>query len=366
MSHGKIRKETNCLNCGTAVIGPYCHKCGQENIEPHETFWGMVRHFFYDITHFEGSFFSTLKTLVLKPGFLSKEYISGRRNAYLHPIRMYVFTSAVFFLVFFSLYSVKESDIAMLDSRPEIQEAVRGLKSELEKDSLSGPDSVLMKKLDQFLLFSDSLNANAKNDSGILKATKGSKSLSLDFGEAGNYQSVEEYDSIQKTLPEGKKDNWFERSMNRKLIDVQKKYKGKESKLFSDLVNKFFHTFPYLLFVSLPLYALFLKMLYFRRKKYFYADHGVFLVHLYIFTFIFLLMFILFSRISEFTGAGIYKFLEIIFFVSGLFYTLKAFRNFYEQRWGRTIFKFLVFNLACFVALIALFGVFLFLSVLQI
>lgn len=366
MSHGKIRKETDCLNCGAEVMGPYCHKCGQENIEPHETFLGMVRHFFYDITHFEGSFFTTLKTLVLKPGFLSKEYIRGRRNAYLHPIRMYVFTSAVFFLVFFSLYSVKESDIAMLDSRPDIQDAVRGLKSELEKDSLSGSDSVLMKKLDQFLLFSDSLNATAKNDSSITKATRGSKSLSLDFGDATNYQTVEEYDSVQSALPAGKRDNWFERSLNRKLIAVQKKYKGNESKLLSDLVNKFFHTFPYLLFVSLPLYALFLKMLYFRRKKYFYADHGIFLIHLYIFTFIFLLMFILFNRLSEYAEADIYKILELLFFAAGLFYTLKAFRNFYEQRWGRTIFKFLIFNLACFVALIALFGIFLFLSVLQI
>ena len=73
----------------------------------------MFTHFFYDITHFDGSFFVTLKDLLFKPGFLSREYMLGRRKKYLHPVRMYVFTSAVFFLVFFSLFHVSENDISI-------------------------------------------------------------------------------------------------------------------------------------------------------------------------------------------------------------------------------------------------------------
>ena len=108
MSHTPLRKESDCLNCGATVQGRYCHACGQENTEPKETIWHMFTHFFYDITHFDGSFFVTLKDLLFKPGFLSKEYMLGRRKKYLHPVRMYVFTSAVFFLVFFSLFYVSE------------------------------------------------------------------------------------------------------------------------------------------------------------------------------------------------------------------------------------------------------------------
>ena len=105
MSHAPERKEKDCLNCGALVQGRFCQVCGQENIVPHESFWSMVHHFFADITHFDGKFFSTVGILVRKPGFLSAEYVKGRRNSYLNPVRMYVFTSALFFLIFFTLFN---------------------------------------------------------------------------------------------------------------------------------------------------------------------------------------------------------------------------------------------------------------------
>ena len=111
MSHLAERKEKNCLNCGTTVVGKYCHVCGQENVEPKETFWQLASHFFANITHFDGKVFTSMKDLILRPGFLSNEYMSGKRASYLNPIRMYLFTSFVFFLVFFSLYTVDENTV---------------------------------------------------------------------------------------------------------------------------------------------------------------------------------------------------------------------------------------------------------------
>src|SRR5688572_12792493 len=102
MSHLRERKDKNCLNCGTHVHGKYCHVCGQENIEPKESFWHLVTHFFNDITHFDGKFFHSLKYVLFRPGKLPLEYIKGRRASFLNPIRMYVFTSAVFFILFFA------------------------------------------------------------------------------------------------------------------------------------------------------------------------------------------------------------------------------------------------------------------------
>lgn len=97
MSHLKERQQKNCLNCNTEVQGRYCQNCGQENIEPKETVWHLIAHFFQDITHFDGKFFSTVKYLVIRPGFLSREYMVGRRASYVNPIRMYIFTSAFSF-----------------------------------------------------------------------------------------------------------------------------------------------------------------------------------------------------------------------------------------------------------------------------
>lgn len=139
MSHRPQRKEKDCLNCGTIVQGHYCQNCGQENIEPKETFWGMVTHFFYDITHFDGKFFVTLKDLFFKPGFLSAEYIRGRRVTYLHPIRMYIFTSALFFLVFFTVEGGSEDFMKVTDDEPytraQQDSALRRLDEELATDS---------------------------------------------------------------------------------------------------------------------------------------------------------------------------------------------------------------------------------------
>ncbi|HEX4852390.1 MAG TPA: DUF3667 domain-containing protein, partial [Puia sp.] len=92
MSHSKERSEKICLNCNATIYGRYCHVCGQQNIEPKQSVWHLITHFFYDITHFDGKFFVTLKDLLIKPGFLSREYMIGRRMSYLDPIRMYIFT----------------------------------------------------------------------------------------------------------------------------------------------------------------------------------------------------------------------------------------------------------------------------------
>lgn len=137
MSHFKERRQKDCLNCGAVVYGRYCHLCGQENIEPKESFWHLVTHFVYDITHFDGKFFSTVKCLLLKPGFLSKEYIRGRRMSYLNPIKMYVFISAFFSLFFFSIFSphinLNEKPTTYKEARDKIETRIEILTESLKK-----------------------------------------------------------------------------------------------------------------------------------------------------------------------------------------------------------------------------------------
>jgi len=79
LSKGRLRTEKICLNCGTEITDRFCPHCGQENIEPKQSVWHLINHFFSDITHFDGKFFITVKDLFAKPGFLSKEYMAGRR-----------------------------------------------------------------------------------------------------------------------------------------------------------------------------------------------------------------------------------------------------------------------------------------------
>lgn len=354
MSHAPQRIEKNCLNCGTLVQGHYCQNCGQENIVPKETFWHMFTHFFYDITHFDGSFFTTLKDLLFKPGFLTKEYMKGRRKAYLHPVRMYVFTSAVFFLVFFSLYHVSESDIEF-NPKENIVVPIPKRDSTVSDRILPTP---------AFKTIKDSL-ANSKMDTTHKSKSKNG-GFNVNFGSAEKYKSVHEYDSIQQSLPKSKKDNWIKKIINKKAIVINQRYTGKENTMMVDLVNKFIHSVPYILFASLPLFALFLKLLYFRRKQFYYADHGVFLIHLYIFTFLFMLFWFSLDKLKSTTNLGGVGIIQTILVLTGLFYTLMSLKNFYQQGWGKTILKFILFNLFCTVAAVFLFSFFLLFSLFQI
>src|ERR1700759_3514210 len=91
MSTHHYRKDKTCLNCAAEVPEKYCSRCGQPNTEPKESFWQLVGHFFEDITHFDSKVFQTLKYLIVRPGFLTKEYMAGHRMRYLKPVRLYGF-----------------------------------------------------------------------------------------------------------------------------------------------------------------------------------------------------------------------------------------------------------------------------------
>src|ERR1700761_6174351 len=96
------RKENDCLNCGATLQGHYCHVCGQENLQIKESFGHMMNHAISDYFHFDHQFFHTLKPLFFKPGFLTNEYKAGRRAQYLHPVKMYIFISLLYFLMVFN------------------------------------------------------------------------------------------------------------------------------------------------------------------------------------------------------------------------------------------------------------------------
>lgn len=348
MSHSKEREEKICLNCNTELTGRFCHRCGQENLEPQESVWNLVSHFFYDITHFDGKFFSTLGTLIRKPGFLPKEYLRGRRAAYLNPVRMYVFSSALFFIIFFSMYNVRDWDMGSGDG---------------DKDTLSKSEKAGREALEGAERVADSVENNIYyRDLGREYSNDGRRprdSIKRRRGiEINAYETKAEYDSSEKAKPASERDGWLSRKINYRVIELKGKYKGNNKEFMKDWLDKFIHTFPYLLFVSLPLYALFLRLLYIRHKRFFYVSHGIFLIHLYIFTFIVLLIYFALSKLGAIQGWGWVDFLQGALLIYGIWYTLKAMRNFYEQGWGKTIAKFVILNFLAFISLMFLFIVF--------
>jgi Protein of unknown function (DUF3667) len=81
-----------CASCARPLAGRYCSHCGEEAVEPHTL---TVRHFVahtlaHETLHLDGKIWRTLRYLILRPGFLTKEYCAGRRRLYVNPVRIFI------------------------------------------------------------------------------------------------------------------------------------------------------------------------------------------------------------------------------------------------------------------------------------
>ncbi|MBT1709740.1 DUF3667 domain-containing protein [Fulvivirgaceae bacterium PWU5] len=109
MSHKKYRVETNCLNCGAEVTRKFCPECGQENIELRDSFVHVVGHFISDYLHYDSKFFKGLLPLFTKPGYLTRQYLEGKRASNIHPLRLFFFCT-IFMVLVSNLYYHKFED----------------------------------------------------------------------------------------------------------------------------------------------------------------------------------------------------------------------------------------------------------------
>ena len=100
--------QTHCSNCGEELKGMFCHCCGQYATEANESLPRFIKHYLDTNFSYDGRLWITLKYLLIRPGFLPHEYTKGRITSYMHPFKLYMFTSFVFFFLFFSFTLDKE------------------------------------------------------------------------------------------------------------------------------------------------------------------------------------------------------------------------------------------------------------------
>ena len=115
----------SCLNCGAALVGDYCHACGQA-AHVHRSIHAWWHDFLHSVLHLEGKMWRTLPLLVLHPGQLTRRYIEGERARFVSPLALFLFSVFVMFAV------VSFSGAAVLDpgdtgaAAQAIEEEVRG------------------------------------------------------------------------------------------------------------------------------------------------------------------------------------------------------------------------------------------------
>lgn len=257
MSHNHTKPEA-CLNCGYEFKDEnnYCPSCGQQNHSLHVPFKHLVLEFLEGTIHLDTKIFQTFKYLLFKPGFLSREFNTGKRATYVPPVRIYVFVSFVFFLL-----------VGLLSGhKPE----GNGPSSEGKENASKGKESTVV------IQFGPSdpeeIQVNSKDSLEVIRGK----------------QKLDSLMSSKKVKNS---------ALGRFITDMVNKRKEVGDKEFSHSIIK---NTSYLMFILMPLFAAFVMLFNFRKGHYYY-EYLIYSIHFHSFLFI---LFSIFMGLMALEGSG--------------------------------------------------------------
>ncbi len=302
MSHGKIREDKDCLNCGHQVEERYCPHCGQQNIESRQPFYYLFTHFIEDFTHYDGQFWSTVKNLLFKPGKLTTTYLEGKRQKFVPPVKLYIFVSFITFFMFaiFPPFNIGHTekgkgkgDKITLSTQPQ-QQVVKEINKAIEKEKLIQKDSAKITKLTEVQKHvEDSMKLKSFQEG--LESTMDTENKISDNSSFLGYKTQEEYDKGMA----GKKRlfGFINDAFAHKFFSL-KEEGVKKGDIMRNLMETSFHNLPKALFIYLPVFAFFLWIFH-KKKKWWYFDHGIFTLHYFSFLLVNILIFAILNRITN-------------------------------------------------------------------
>src|SRR4029078_451394 len=97
--HSMEQTAITCKNCGNHFNGNYCNNCGEKVYTEHDrTAFHFLEEGFHFLTHFEGTFFTTIKTIFAKPGQVSVDYANGIRKKYFKLLSLFLLLVVLYLL----------------------------------------------------------------------------------------------------------------------------------------------------------------------------------------------------------------------------------------------------------------------------
>ncbi|MEO3866799.1 DUF3667 domain-containing protein [Rheinheimera fenheensis] len=301
MSNNMDTLARQCDNCFTTLQGDFCHQCGQEKKSYIRNVSGVVTEFFGEFSNWDTRVWRTLLPLWFRPGYLSQRYVSGHRVPYVPPLRLYLFTSIIAFLLLAKL---------LPDNGLNINNASADLPSVVSGEPVS-PEQF------QQELFSQ-MQTDAKEQAMALP------------------------------LLSSETNSEFERKI------AQLSANPKQA------INKFFSLAPQMMLLLLPLFALLLKLVYVRSERY-YMEHLIVALHSHSFILQFSVLYLALELLAQSVSLA-WLSQSVKWLANGVLlwmpvYLMLCQKYYYRQSWGKTLVKFwLVSSVYNFMAVSALVG----------
>lgn len=264
-----------CQNCGYRDRGNFCSNCGQSFTELNRPLKDILAEV-GDIVNLDRRIIRSIFPFLFKPGFLTREYLAGKRKTYMSPFRLYLLLSLLFFF------------LAQATSK-RITEA--------------GDDWVSIS--------TDTLNTGVKDDSLAIELLRNDSIFKVDIDSLDVNKSVRKA-KRRKRLREGAID-----ALTNKTIFLQ----------------NFYRTISYVLFLLMPVFALLLKLLYIRRRV-FYIEHLMFSINMHSYMLLVFSLMIILSLIIKENG----EYIALIFILVPVYFTA-GMKRFYKQALWKIILK---------------------------
>ncbi len=383
-----------CLNCGDPTHGEYCPACGQRKAGVRVSVRALFMEVLEDQFSLDQRLPRTLGALLFKPGHLTVEHINGRIVRYIHPFRLYLVSSLLFFVLlsFISLQLVRETlerngprveiggtaadgegaaalDKALAELRLELADTTQDAatlaelqeteaewverRRQLRIDSLTAVVADVTAALDRIdreaadttlpaavrgvlvnnrSMFERELAAASGRREAMLADTlpadSGAATVAVRGGEERPLREVfgwEDGGDPQVQVGVAAVDSVLEDQLRR--IGAMEPREAADT-----LLGTFFNYIPTMMFILLPVFAAVLKLLYIRRRR-FYAEHFVFLLHVHSMVFILaVVMLLLRGRVG--------MWLDTLLLGWILVYIYLAMKRVYGQGWFKTFVKY--------------------------
>ncbi|TRZ41394.1 DUF3667 domain-containing protein [Robertkochia solimangrovi] len=318
-------KSNFCLNCEHPLDpeDKFCRICGQKTEPTRLSFKDMLDELFSSLISYDSKLHRTLLALCLKPGKITEEYIRGKRARYTNPFRFLLSLSILYFLIFTSQNNLSNLDYNLrLDKKLSEQEQ-RVIDSINKSENLKLPMSFTGKET--ALVFPDTINK-----SRMERISAKSKYFYKAMMRGKHFDYTQTKDSLQLAS------NWenrFSYNLGQSFFHVVKQP--------GTFMNQVISRVPFLLFLFMPCFALFIWLFYIRHD-FNYMDHLIFGFH----TLTMLFLLLLIGSLIELIINIDFEFFMILGFG---FYLYKAMRRFYGQGRLKTIVKFTALNTIFFI-----------------